>query len=592
MANTIRIKRRAAGGSSGAPGSLFNAELAFNEQDNTLYYGYGVSSGTTAAQVVAIAGKGAFADLTTDQTIGGNKTFSNLITGSISGNAGTSTKWGSGITLSLTGDITYTSPTFDGSGNVTAAATLATVNSSPQNDVLRKITVNGKGLVTATSSAILNDLGAPTTSFGFGSQKLTNLADPENPQDAATKNYVDNVAQGLDPKQSVKVATTANITLSGLQNIDGISISASDRILVKNQSAASENGIYVASASAWTRAGDMNTWAEVPNAFVFVEEGSLQADTGWVVSSNQGGTLDTTAITWVQFSGAGSYTAGNGLQLTGNEFSVKADGTTITVASAGIKVSDTYAGNASLSTLGTVTSGTWNANVIGPIYGGTGVNNGSNTITVGGNLNTSAAFSTSGGHAVTLTTTGTTNVTLPTTGTLVNTAVTSLTSLASVGTITTGTWNGGIIDPAYGGTGVNNTGKTISLGGNVTTGGSLAFSGSFATTITVTGNTSVTLPTTGTLVNSDVATLSNLSTVGTITSGVWNGTTIAVGSGGTGATSFNVKGVVYGNASSSTGALASTAAGTWDATNSVGQLLTVNASGVPVWTDLVDGGTF
>jgi len=590
MANTIRIKRRAAGGAAGAPGSLFNAELAFNEQDNTLYYGYGVSSGSTAASVVPIAGKGAFADLTTNQTIGGIKTFSSTISASIDGNAATATKWASGINIAVSGDISGTTSTFDGSGNGTLSLTLATVNSSPVTGLLQKITTNAKGLVTATSNAVLNDIGAPTSSFSFNSQNLTGLADPVNAQDAATKNYVDNVAQGLDPKGSVKAATTANITLSGLQNIDGISVAANDRVLVKNQSAASQNGIYVASASAWTRATDMSSWAEVPNAFVFVEEGSTQADSGWVVTSNQGGTLDTTAINWVQFSGAGSYTAGNGLELTGNAFSVKADGNTITVAAAGIKVSDTYAGNTSLTTLGTVGTGTWQASVIGATYGGTGVNNGSNTITLGGNVVTAGAFSTSGANALTLTTTGATNVTLPTTGTLVNTAVTTLSSLASIGTVTTGTWNAGVIAGQYGGTGVANTGKTITLGGNITTGGDFTLSGAFTTAITVTGNTTVTLPTTGTLVNSDVTTLSSLATVGTIGTGVWQGSTIAVGYGGTGTTSFTSKAVLYGNGS---GALqATSAAGTWDSANSVGQLLSVDSSGTPTWTNLVDGGTF
>lgn len=586
MANTIRIKRRAAGGSAGAPSSLFNAELAFNEQDNTLYYGYGVSTGTTASQVVAIAGKGAFVDLTTNQTIGGTKTFSNTITGSISGNAGTATALFTGRTISITGDISYTSAAFDGTGNVTGTGTLATVNSSPQTDLLRKITVNGKGLVTATSAAILNDIGAPTSSFGFNTQKITGLGDPTDPQDAATKNYVDSVAQGLDPKQSVKAATTTNITLSGLQNIDGISVQAGDRVLVKNQSTASQNGIYVASASAWARAADMNVWAEVPNAFVFVEEGSTQADSGWVVTSNQGGTIDSTAITWVQFSGAGSYTAGNGLQLTGNEFSVKADGSTINVSASGIKVSDTYAGNSSLTTLGTVSTGTWAAGIIGAAYGGTGVDNTGKTITLGGNISTANTFTTSGNNPLTLTTTGTTNVTLPTSGTLVNTDVTALTSLAQVGTITSGTWNGTAIAGQYGGTGVANTGKTITLGGNVVTGGDLNFSGAFTTTITVTGNTSVTLPTSGTLVNTGVTALTSLAQVGTITSGTWNGSTVTVGYGGTGATSFTSKGIVYGNASSTTGALASTAMG------GEGQFLSADANGIPVWTDLVDGGTF
>ena len=145
------------------------------------------------------------------------------------------------------------------------------------------------------------------------------------------------------------------------------------------------------------------------------------------------------------------------------------------------------AGSSSITTVGTVTAGTWNGSVIAGTYGGTGVNNGTKTITLGGNLTTSGAF------ATTLTVTAATNVTLPTTGTLITNAVTTLSSLASIGTITTGIWNGTVIAGQYGGTGVANTGKTITLGGNLTT------SGAFATTLTVTAATNVTLPTTGTL---------------------------------------------------------------------------------------------
>jgi hypothetical protein len=120
------------------------------------------------------------------------------------------------------------------------------------------------------------------------------------------------------------------------------------------------------------------------------------------------------------------------------------------------------AGNIALTTVGTITTGTWNAGVIAGQYGGTGVANTGKTITLGGN------FTTSGANSLTLTTSGTTNVTLPTTGTLVNTAVTTLSSLASIGTITTGTWNAGVIAGQYGGTGVANTGKTITLTNSVT----------------------------------------------------------------------------------------------------------------------------
>lgn len=139
------------------------------------------------------------------------------------------------------------------------------------------------------------------------------------------------------------------------------------------------------------------------------------------------------------------------------------------------------------------------------------------TITLGGNFTTSGAFTT------TLTVTNNTNVTLPTSGTLVNTAVTTLSSLVSIGTITTGTWNASVIGPAYGGTGVaNNAANTVT------------FSGNFALTITLTNTTSVTFPTSGTLVNTAVTTLSSLASIGTITTGVWNGSVIGAAYGGTG----------------------------------------------------------
>ena len=320
MSNTIRIKRRANGGGAGAPSSLANAELAFNEQTNVLYYGTGTGgAGGTATSIIAIAGNGAFMDLSSNQTVAGTKTFTSTISGSVDGNAGTATKLATARTIAFTGDATA-SGTFDGSANYSQALTLATVNSNV--GTYTKVTVNAKGLVTAAANATLNDISAPTSSFSMGSQLLTNLADPVSAQDAATKNYVDSVAQGLDPKASCVAATTANITLSAPQTIDGVSVVAGDRVLVKNQTAPAQNGIYVVAAGSWTRAPDMDVWAEVPNAFTFIEGGTTQADTGWVCTSGAGGTIGTTAITFVQFSGAGTYTAGTGLTLSGGAFSI------------------------------------------------------------------------------------------------------------------------------------------------------------------------------------------------------------------------------------------------------------------------------
>lgn len=330
MANTIRIKRRANGGGAGAPSTLANAELAFNEQTNVLYYGTGTGgAGGSATAVIPIAGNGAFVDLTDNQTIGGTKTFSNPIGGSVTGNAGTATALQTARDIIISGDADG-SASFDGTANANISITLDTVNSNV--GTFTKLTVNGKGLVTAASNANLNDIGAPVSAFSFNSQNLTNLADPVNAQDAATKYYVDSVAQGLDVKQSVIATTTGNINLSGLGTQAGgdwgSALTAGDRVLVKNQTAAQNNGIYVAASGAWSRAPDANTWAQLVSAFTFVEDGTTEADTGWVCTVNQGGTLGTTPITWAQFSGAGTYTAGTGLTLSGNEFSITNTGAT------------------------------------------------------------------------------------------------------------------------------------------------------------------------------------------------------------------------------------------------------------------------
>jgi phage-related tail fiber protein len=130
------------------------------------------------------------------------------------------------------------------------------------------------------------------------------------------------VSQGLDAKASCRVATTANITLSGAQTIDGVAVVAGDRVLVKDQTITANNGIYLCAASTWTRTTDADAWAELPAAFVFVEVGTINANNGYVCTIADGGTLGTTAITWVQFSGAGQITAGLGLTKTGNTMDV------------------------------------------------------------------------------------------------------------------------------------------------------------------------------------------------------------------------------------------------------------------------------
>lgn len=156
---------------------------------------------------------------------------------------------------------------------------------------------------------------------------------PSDSKDVANKAYVDAARSGLDVKDSVRAATTAAITIASTSSgsvVDGVTLSTGDRLLVKNQSTGSENGIYVVQATgALVRATDFDSTAEVtPGAFTFVEEGTTNADSGWVVTTNGTITVGTTAIAFAQFSGAGSIAAGDGLTKTGNELDVNTDATT------------------------------------------------------------------------------------------------------------------------------------------------------------------------------------------------------------------------------------------------------------------------
>jgi len=226
---------------------------------------------------------------------------------------------------------------------------------------MRILSGGNVGIGTTNPSTALHVVGQVLASTGFDANgaKVINVQDPTAAQDAATKAYVDSIAQGLDLKASVLVATTADITLSGTQTIDGVSLIAGDRVLVKNQITATENGIYVVAAGAWARAGDADNspGEEVSGGmFCFVEAGNTYSDTGWVLSSPDGyATLGTDNLVFTQFSSAGTVNAGDGLSKTGNDLdvnagdgieivsdnvTVKLDGSTLSKSGAGVKVAD------------------------------------------------------------------------------------------------------------------------------------------------------------------------------------------------------------------------------------------------------------
>ena len=291
MANTLRIKRSTG---SSAPTSLANAELAFSEGNETLFIGKGTGgAGGSATSVIKIGGIGGFFDKDT------TRTANTILSGPTSGSAA--------------------APTF----RALVADDIPSIAHTKISDFDTGVRTNR-----------LDQMAAPTGAVSLNSQKITGLADPTADADAANKGYVDGVAQGLDVKDSVVATTTANGTLSTAfangQSIDGVTLQTGDRILIKNQSTASQNGIYNVNASgAPSRATDMATGANAAGAFVFVEQGTTNAENGFVCTSDTGSAVvGTNNLTFAQFSGAGQIIAGDGLDKSGNTLSadLKANG--------------------------------------------------------------------------------------------------------------------------------------------------------------------------------------------------------------------------------------------------------------------------
>ena len=239
------------------------------------------------------------------------------------------------------------------------------------------------GLLPAAMWQMLTDATSDATSSklvkrdGSGNAKV---ATPTDSAHIATKGYVDAARQGLDVKQSVRVATTAAVNLAAdLQTgdvIDGVTLAAGDRVLVKNQVTGSENGIYVAVASGTAlRSSDANGTVDTgelkPGTFTFVEEGTVNSDKGFVVSTNGTITIDSTAIAWTQFSGAGSFDAGDGLSQSGNTINVNVTSNRTAITADAIDISANYVGQTSITTLGTITTGVWDGTDVAVTAGGT-----------------------------------------------------------------------------------------------------------------------------------------------------------------------------------------------------------------------------
>ena len=185
------------------------------------------------------------------------------------------------------------------------------------------------------------------TGADLNGQKVSNMADGSAPADAVTLAQLDAVARGLDWKASVRAATTANITLSGAQTIDSVAVVAGDRVLVKDQTDGTQNGIYVVAAGAWTRATDFaNATTVTSAAAVAVESGTAAGDSAWLLATDGAITVGTTALSFTRLGGTGvTYTAGNGLSLTGSQFAVvAAAGGGLVSAAGGVSIDTAYTG--------------------------------------------------------------------------------------------------------------------------------------------------------------------------------------------------------------------------------------------------------
>ena len=498
------------------------------------------------------------------------------------------------------------------------------------------------GLHITNSTIDSTTIGATTPSTGSFTNMTTITGQvtstPVNPNDLTNKSYVDAVIQGLSFKAPAQVTTTANITLSGLQTIDGYTTVAGDRVLVKNQTLTQNNGIYNASATAWTRSSDADTYAELVAAFIFVENGTIYTGSAWVSTIPATGTLGTTPITFTQFSNTALYNAGTGLTLSGYTFSITPVGTAGTygsasavpvlttnasgqvtsvtntsIAIAGSQITSGTIGTSYLTGsytgitgVGTLTAGTWNASTVTVPYGGTGAAtftagylkaSGTSAFSTVATIPSSditglGTMSTQNANAVAITGGTISGLTSPLpvasggtganslTGYIIGSGTTAFTASS---TIPTTNLSGTITNAQLANSSITINGSSISLGGTATVTANTTNALTIGTGLSGTsfnGSAPVTIANTGVLSFSAGTTGFTPST--TSTGAITLAGLLALSNGGTNANLTAVAGgVIYSGAS----AFAISAAGT------TGQFLQSNGASAPTWASPVSYAT-
>lgn len=255
-------------------------------------------------------------------------------------------------------DVTGLSAVLDSKASASHTHTTSQINGLDSQLSAMSSDTNSRALKSTTIS--------PGTGLTGGGDLSANRTLAVDTNTIATKTYVDGVAQGLKTRTAVRVATTANITLSGTQTVDGVALTAGNRVLVKNQTDSTKNGIYTVASGAWTRT-DLDA---VDGNFWFVQEGSTQESSGWVLTTNGAIVWGTSSIAFSQFSGAGSVNAGDGLAKDGNVLRVLSGSPEVVVSPSGVSLSENVSKTLSSAvqileiSLPALTAGSWSANLI------------------------------------------------------------------------------------------------------------------------------------------------------------------------------------------------------------------------------------